>query len=95
MMTRTRTWMLGLLALGALSCRNDPAGTPAGDPASAPAAEPASPAPAPAASPAPAPPRPADPAPTFADIDPGLDTLRARFQEDDGMVRVIMLVAPT
>lgn len=88
MMTRTRTWMLGLLALGALSCRsNDPAGTPAGNPASAPAAEPARPAPAP--------PRPADPAPTFADIDPGLDTLRARFQEDDGMVRVIMLVAPT
>jgi hypothetical protein len=88
-----RIWMLGLLALGALSCRStDPAGdrtgAPAGDPAGAPAGG------APHAQ-APALPRPADPAPVFADIDPGLDALRAHFQEDDGMVRVIMLVAPT
>jgi hypothetical protein len=86
-----RIWMLGLLALGALSCRStDPAGDRTGDPAGARA--PALPRPA---DPAPALPRPADPAPVFADIDPGLDALRARFQEDDGMVRVIMLVAPT
>ena len=84
-MQSRHNWMLGLLALGALSCRStEPAGNPAGHPASAPAS-----------APAPTAPRPADPAPTFADIDPGLDALRARFQEDDGMVRVIMLVAPT
>ena len=80
-MQSRRIWTLGLLALGALSCRStEPAGNPAGNPASAPA---------------PTAPRPADPAPAFADIEPGLDALRARFQEDDGMVRVIMLVAPT
>lgn len=79
-----RPWMLGLLALAAVSCRsNDPANDLAGSPAHAPA-----PAPAPVA------PGPADPA-AFTDIAPGLDALRARFQEDDGMVRVIMLVAPT
>ena len=31
----------------------------------------------------------------FADIAADLAPLRARFQEDDGLVRVIMLVAPT
>jgi hypothetical protein len=34
-------------------------------------------------------------APAFADIAADLAPLRARFQEDDGRVRVIMLVAPT
>jgi hypothetical protein len=78
-MQSRQIWMLGLLALGALSCRStEPAGDPARDPAPVQTA-----------------PRPADPAPAFADIEPGLDALRARFQEDDGMVRVIMLVAPT
>jgi hypothetical protein len=33
--------------------------------------------------------------PAFADIAADLAPLRARFQEDDGLVRVIMLVAPT
>jgi hypothetical protein len=36
-----------------------------------------------------------EPGPAFADIAADLAPLRARFQEDDGLVRVIMLVAPT
>ena len=90
-----RLWMLGLLALGAASCRSSdrPA---ARDQAPAAQAEVPGQAPAPAPAPAQAQtPRAAQPAPSFADIAPGLDALRARFQEDDGKVRVIMLVAPT
>lgn len=82
-----RLWMLGLLALGAAGCRGEsPASAP---PASDPAGQASGQAPGQAT------PRPAQPGPVFADITPGLDALRARFQEDDGMVRVIMLVAPT
>jgi hypothetical protein len=77
-----RLWMLALLALGAAGCRSD---SPASDP----------PGQAPAKESGQAAARPAQPGPAFVDIAPGLDALRARFQEDDGMVRVIMLVAPT
>lgn len=86
-----RLWMLGLLALGAAGCRSE-------SPASAPAASDPpgqTPGQTPGQAPGQAAPAPARPGPAFADIAPGLDALRARFQEDDGMVRVIMLVAPT
>ncbi|HWN70604.1 MAG TPA: hypothetical protein VNM90_23350 [Haliangium sp.] len=39
--------------------------------------------------------RPDAPAPVVTDISADLAPLRNRFQHDDGLVRVIMLVAPT
>jgi hypothetical protein len=80
-----RLWLLGVLALAVAGCRSS-------DP---PAAGPGQEAP-PASAPGQARGAPrAAAAPAFIDVEPGLDALRTRFQADDGMVRVIMLVAPT
>jgi hypothetical protein len=77
-------WLLGCaLALGA-GCRSR-------EPGPAPSTETAATATAPEIIAQ----RPAATAPVFADIATDLVPLRARFQEDDGLVRVIMLVAPT
>lgn len=83
---RHMVWLLGwALALG--GCRAREPGPAPG--AAGTAAATATTATAETAAPARA------PAPVFADIAADLAPLRARFQEDDGLVRVIMLVAPT